>query len=125
MKALVKKIGLFLGMVFLSVSALATTVDPPTIEKIESDINMKIFNGDICVVAIAECCDDFEDYYVKKNNALKVLRSACEKNCKITNAGDYQFIDFIDREQKKVARLVVNDNEKIIMLITHEFKNYK
>ena len=104
---------------------MATTVDPPTIEKVESDVNMKMFNGDICMVAIAECCDNFEDYYLKKDNTLKVLRTACEGICKVTSAGDYQFIDFIDREQKKVARLVINDNEKIIMLITHEFKDYK
>lgn len=125
MRTLVKKLGLFLGMVFLSASAMATTVDPPTIKSVESDANVKIFNGDICVVAIAETCDNFEDYQTKKKNALEVLRTACEKNCKVTIAGDYRFVDFIDKKQKKVARLVLNDNKKIIMLVTHEFKNYK
>ena len=125
MKNFVKNLGLFLGMVFLSVSAMATTINPPTIEKVEKDINMRICTGDVCTVAIAECCENFEDFYSKKDNALKVLRAGCDENCKISTAGDYTFVDFIDREQKKVARLVVNENEKILMLITYEFKNLK
>ena len=125
MKALVKSLGLFFGMVLLSVSAMATTINPPTIENIEEDVNMRICTGDVCRVALAECCENFEDFYTKKDNALKVLKSGCDENCNTTIAGDYTFVDFIDRKENKVARLVINENEKILMLITHEFKNFK
>ncbi len=125
MRASMKKLGLFLGMVFLSVSAMATTVDPPTIEKIEKDVNMRVYSGDVCTVALAECCEFMSDFTSKKDNALKVLRIACKEDCKTTIAGDYKFIDFVDREEKKVARLIVNENEKILMLITYDFKKFK
>ena len=125
MRNIIKNLGLFFGMVFLSISAMATTINPPTIEKLEKDINMKIHTGDVCTVAIAECCENLDDFYSKKDNALKVLRSGCDENCKISTAGDYTFVDFIDKEQNKVARLVINENEKILMLITHEFNNFK
>lgn len=125
MKNLLKSLGIFLGLVFLSVSVMATTVDPPTVEKIEAELNMRIYTGDICKVAIAECCEDFIDFSMKKNNALKVLKSGCDEVCVISEAGEYKFYDYIDRDNKKVARLVINENKKILMLITHEFKNYK
>lgn len=125
MRNFVKNLGLFLGMVFLSVSAMATTINPPTIEKVEKDVNMKIYTGDVCTVAIAECCENFEDFYTKKDNAIKVLKAGCGDDCKVSTAGDYTFVDFIDMEKNKVARLVFNENEKILMLITYEFKNFK
>lgn len=124
MKVLASKLGLFFGMIFLSISAMATTVDPPTIEKVEKDVNMRIYTGDICTLALAECCENFDDFYTKKDNALRVLKSGCDESCNTTIAGDYTFVDFIDRKENKVARLIINENEKILMLITHDFKNF-
>ena len=126
MKDLVKNLGLIFGMVLLSVSAMAVTIDPPTIDKVESEVNIKVSPGDaVCRVVVAECCNDFDEYHAKKINALTVLRTACDGSYKITKAGDYKFVDFIDYEHNKVARLVLNDNKKIIMLLTHDFKILK
>ena len=113
------KFGLvLLFSLFMSVSMFANTENPPSDEgKVKINVTEE---GTINSTSVAECCAFLYDFEIKRDNALKVLTLGYGKEVGTSSAGDFVYHDF-RLGNKQVARLVVNEKDKVLMLVTHDF----
>lgn len=114
-----KTVLFLVAFIFLNISLAANSTDPPY-DKGNIEINVEA-DGVVSSVSVVECCETMTDFDFKKNNAMKTLTVGYGEKVKTHKAGNYIYHDF-RKGNKQVARIVVNQNEKILMLITYEFK---